>query len=351
MASHAYFAPSVPDGSRKRTQRDEEMTMSPGGILPDSMQKGCCKEAKTSSYTRFGNFFLDSSFHIDDPSESQDLTAGAELMGSFSALNDEIRSSIIHTASSSSIDETCSDEPSGTYPSGSDVGGHAEADSADPAMRPDSPPVGPHGAATALLLSGKLPAFMPVRTFVSAFSELPQGARSTLSTVITAWRAGKIESEAIESFCASVAWQSPSLRVAFSSTSSSASTMPAGEHELLSAADFEELMSGAPSVRSSCAPSPTMGPRVPLSSPAPCWQKTRSKSSDDVRLALEVAINGSMLDSTRTQRLTEVLRRCPTLESVFVGNGWDPVREAFVESPNWDLAKKDISCLAFSLEN
>jgi len=49
------------------------------------------------------------------------------------------------------------------------------------------------------------------------------------------------------------------------------------------------------------------------------------------------------MDSTRTERLAEVLRSMPSLQFLFLGNGWDPVSCEFAGRPDWGRAQAALS--------
>eukprot|EP00282_Hemiselmis_andersenii_P003522 CAMPEP_0114149010 /NCGR_PEP_ID=MMETSP0043_2-20121206/21929_1 /TAXON_ID=464988 /ORGANISM="Hemiselmis andersenii, Strain CCMP644" /LENGTH=267 /DNA_ID=CAMNT_0001243621 /DNA_START=103 /DNA_END=902 /DNA_ORIENTATION=- len=92
-------------------------------------------------------------------------------------------------------------------------------------------------------LQGRLPPIIPVQTYVAAFAELPQGARTTLRTCLTAWREGRMPLEQVTDFLRSVAWQAPTLNE-WANANSSASG-PAADDQLLSLEDLAALMGSA----------------------------------------------------------------------------------------------------------
>eukprot|EP00285_Hemiselmis_virescens_P008883 CAMPEP_0173394416 /NCGR_PEP_ID=MMETSP1356-20130122/27296_1 /TAXON_ID=77927 ORGANISM="Hemiselmis virescens, Strain PCC157" /NCGR_SAMPLE_ID=MMETSP1356 /ASSEMBLY_ACC=CAM_ASM_000847 /LENGTH=302 /DNA_ID=CAMNT_0014352769 /DNA_START=317 /DNA_END=1222 /DNA_ORIENTATION=+ len=93
------------------------------------------------------------------------------------------------------------------------------------------------------VLKARLPPIVPVQTYVAAMQELPQGARTTLSTCLSAWREGRMPQEQVQDFLLSVAWQSHALNEWSSSRASAGG--PAPEEELLSLEDLTALMESA----------------------------------------------------------------------------------------------------------
>jgi len=92
-------------------------------------------------------------------------------------------------------------------------------------------------------LRGRLPAIVPVQTYIAAFAELPQGARTTLRTCLSSWREGKMPEDQVREFLRSVAWQSPSLNEWANAVAGAAG--PAASDQLLDLDDLAALLGSA----------------------------------------------------------------------------------------------------------
>jgi len=194
------------------------------------------------------------------------------------------------------------------------------------------------------ILQGRLPSIISVEGYVAAFDELPQGARMTLRMLIVEWRQGKMPQGDIESFIRSVAWQFKTL----DKWASAGGGSPADAAQLMTLEDMAELMGSACSLDMQRADSPEEGPTEDAEVPHKAAEQGRGgahgegavrPTEEDMAEALGVVTSWGVMDSTRTERLAEVLVRRPTLQFLFLGNGWDPVAKSFRGKPDWHRAE------------
>mmetsp|Transcript_49561 Transcript_49561/g.101175 ORF Transcript_49561/g.101175 Transcript_49561/m.101175 type:complete len:249 (-) Transcript_49561:75-821(-) len=180
------------------------------------------------------------------------------------------------------------------------------------------------------------PAFLPRDVYQAAVQELSQGGKQTLEKCLSLWRSGRLTSEMLDSFVQSIAWQSHSLM----GHSKKCAVIEEEPCDLLCDDELMELkMFG------------TSPPATPTSGNTPCSTPrnitpTRKRSfvevdldQTDIQSALDIVNCTTLLDSTKTSKLTVLLQICPRLSPFFSNNGWSRAANRFTSAPEWTKAQ------------